>query len=228
MSTPLIQLRQARRVYHRGAHVVDALAGVDLTIQAGESWSIMGASGSGKSTLLNVLGCLDRLDSGDYCLDGQSLAALDDDGLSAVRLQRFGFIFQSFHLVPQLNVLENIELPLFYARVEPEQARRRAQDLARLVGLAERCSHRPSQLSGGQQQRVAIARALANDPPIVLADEPTGNLDSHTGDQIMDLLFDLAAQGKTLLMVTHNEALAARCRCRLTLHDGQIAGVARD
>lgn len=219
----LLQLCRACRSYRTHAGAVAALVDIDLTIAAGQSWAVMGASGSGKSTLLNILGALDRLDSGSYELDGVPLTRLDDDALSDLRLRRFGFIFQSFHLIAQLDVLENIALPLFYRQTAPDLARQRACQLADQVGLADRLHHRPAQLSGGQQQRVAIARALANDPAVILADEPTGNLDSATGEQIMDLLLALPPQGKALIMVTHNEALARHCSHRLWLKDGRVA-----
>ncbi|SDE09628.1 ABC transporter ATP-binding protein [Desulfuromonas thiophila] len=221
--TALLQLRHACRSYRTHAGAVAALVDIDLTIAAGQSWAVMGASGSGKSTLLNILGALDRLDSGSYELDGVPLTRLDDDALSDLRLRRFGFIFQSFHLIAQLDVLENIALPLFYRQTAPDLARQRAHQLADQVGLADRLHHRPAQLSGGQQQRVAIARALANDPAVILADEPTGNLDSATGEQIMDLLLALPPQGKALIMVTHNDALARHCSHRLWLKDGRVA-----
>ncbi|MCD6525922.1 MAG: ABC transporter ATP-binding protein [Desulfuromonas sp.] len=218
----MIRLQQAGRSYRSGEAEVRALDGVDLAVAAGSSWAILGASGSGKSTLLNVLGCLDRLSSGHYHLGGEDVSSLDDDQLSDVRLKSFGFVFQSFHLIPQLNVLENIELPLYYCGISAEAARERAEQLAAMMGLDDRWLHRPSQLSGGQQQRVAIARALANDPPILLADEPTGNLDTTTGAQIIKVLQQLSAQGKTLIMVTHDQQIAAQMERRLFMRDGRV------
>ena len=218
----VIRLQAARRSYAVGDSVVHALDGIDWSVTAGSSWAILGASGSGKSTLLNILGCLDRLTAGDYFLLGQNIHHLDDDQLSDLRLKNFGFIFQSFNLINQLTVLENIEMPLYYADVEPAQARRRARELADRVGLGAREAHRPAQLSGGQQQRVAIARALANDPPVLLADEPTGNLDSATGGQILALLHELSAQGKTLITVTHDQEIARQMDDQLYLSDGRV------
>ena len=218
----IIELRQASRRYAEGVAGVTALDNVDLRVEQGSTLAILGASGSGKSTLLNIIGCLDRLTSGSYLLNGEDISLFDDDHLSAVRLHSFGFIFQSFHLIPQLNILENIELPLYYAGVAAEVARERSKYLSALMGLDERWLHRPTQLSGGQQQRVAIARALANDPAILLADEPTGNLDSKTGQQILEVLYGLAAAGKTLIMVTHDQQIAAHMHRRLYLRDGQV------
>jgi putative ABC transport system ATP-binding protein len=182
----------------------------------------MGPSGSGKSTMLNLLGCLDRPTSGRYVLGGQDVATLDDNALSELRLRHLGFIFQSFNLIPQLTVRENIELPLYYLDWEPADAARQAEAMAARVGLSDRLTHRPTELSGGQQQRVAIARALAADPAILLADEPTGNLDSATGDQIMHLLRELNQQGKTIIMVTHEPDVARYARARLHMRDGLI------
>ncbi len=199
-----------------------ALDGVSIRIKRGGFWSLMGPSGSGKSTLLNLIGCLDRPTTGRCLIDGQDIADLDDDRLSELRLRRLGFIFQSFNLIPQFTVRENIELPLFYLGWDPEDASDRAAELANLVGLGDRLQHRPTELSGGQQQRVAIARSLANDPPILLADEPTGNLDSATGKQIMKMLQDLNAEGRTLIMVTHEADVAAHAQSQLHMLDGKI------
>jgi len=221
-SKPVISLHQACRRYADGAAGVTALDNVDLQVEPGTTLAILGTSGSGKSTLLNIIGCLDRLTSGRYLLNGDDISAFDDDHLSAVRLHSFGFIFQSFHLIPQLNILENIELPLYYSGVAADVARERSKYLSALMGLDERWHHRPSQLSGGQQQRVAIARSLANDPAVLLADEPTGNLDSNTGAQILDVLYGLASSGKTLIMVTHDNGIAAQMQRRLYLRDGRV------
>jgi putative ABC transport system ATP-binding protein len=225
---PLIELKDLRKVYQMGSQQVHALAGVNLELGRGEFWAILGASGSGKSTMLNVLGCLDRPTAGTYRLEGQDVAVLDDDALSEFRLRHLGFIFQSFNLIPQLTVRENIELPLYYLGWESEQSAAHAAELAGQVGLADRLDHRPSELSGGQQQRVAVARALANDPPVLLADEPTGNLDSSTSGQIMSLLDELNSQGKTIIMVTHERDIAAHAQHRMHMKDGIIDRIERD
>jgi len=224
---PLIELTDLRKTYQMGTQQVHALAGVDLQLGRGEFWAILGASGSGKSTLLNVLGCLDRPTSGTYRLEGQNVAELDDDALSEFRLRHLGFIFQSFNLIPQLTVRENIELPLYYLGWEAERSADHAAVLADQVGLGDRLDHRPSELSGGQQQRVAVARALANDPPVLLADEPTGNLDSSTSDQIMALLDELSQRGKTIIMVTHENDIAEHAQHRLHMRDGIIDHIQR-
>lgn len=218
----MIELRNVNRCYGVDDSLIHALRDIDLTVAAGKSVAILGRSGSGKSTLLNVLGCLDQVTSGSYFLGGVGVATLDDDELSALRLKSFGFIFQSFHLIAQLNVLENIELPLYYLGIEAKEARQRAKRLAAVMGLDDRSSHRPSQLSGGQQQRVAIARALANNPPILLADEPTGNLDAATGQQILEILHGLSDEGKTVITVTHDQSIAATMDQRLYMLDGSI------
>lgn len=220
---PVIKLEKLSRLYRMGDHQVHALERLDLEIERGSFWAIMGASGSGKSTLLNLLGCLDRPTSGHYFLEGEDVSRLDDNALSARRLRYMGFIFQSFNLVPQLTVLENIELPLFYMGTDAAQSSARARELAEMVGLAERLEHRPAELSGGQCQRVAIARALANNPSVILADEPTGNLDSRTGAQIMQLLSELHLQGKTIIMVTHEDDIAKLADRQLRLRDGREA-----
>ncbi len=216
------QLDDIHKSYRMGDNLIRALDGLTATFASGSFWAIMGPSGCGKSTLLNLLGCLDRPDSGCYFIDGQDTATLSDDALSELRLKYLGFIFQSFNLIPQLTVSENIQLPLFYLGWQPERAHERALELAREVGLTERLDHRPFQLSGGQQQRVAIARALANDPVLLLADEPTGNLDSATGEEIMEMLTALNQSGKTIIMVTHEPEVAARAQHRLVMRDGRI------
>ena len=221
----VIRLDAVSKIYRMGRNEVRALDGVSLDIGRGEFWAVMGASGSGKSTLLNLVGCLDRPTQGRYMLNGVDVSDMDDNALSACRLRQLGFIFQSFNLLPQLSVRENIELPLFYLGVDGAAGRERAEALAALVGLADRLDHRPTELSGGQRQRVAVARALANEPAVILADEPTGNLDSRTGDQIMELLVTLNAAGRTLIMVTHEPDIAAHAGCRLYLRDGRIEGV---
>ena len=217
-----VQLLNICKTYTMGGNLVRALDHVSVEIKEGAFWAIQGASGSGKSTLLNVLGCLDRPTSGQYLLQGSDISQLNDDQQSEIRLRSIGFIFQSFNLIQQSTVEENIELPLYYQGWPPEAGRRRARELAALVGLESRLSHRPMELSGGQQQRVAIARSLANDPAILLADEPTGNLDSKTSGEIMQLLEQLHSQGKTIIMVTHESDIAAFAEKRLFMKDGCI------
>jgi putative ABC transport system ATP-binding protein len=218
----IVRLEKAWKIYQMGTEDVKALRGVDVTFETGDFWAIMGPSGSGKSTMMNVLGCLDRLTSGAYYLDGQDVSQLDDDALSELRLRYLGFIFQSFNLIPQLTVQRNIELPLYYLGWDAVRSTQRAKELAEQVGLGDRLSHRPTELSGGQMQRVAIARALTNDPQVIFADEPTGNLDSATGIQIMEMLVKLNRQGKTIVMVTHEPDIAAYARKRLHMIDGNI------
>jgi len=218
----LILLDNVKKYYHMGDQEVRALDGVTVSFAEGSFWAIMGPSGSGKSTLLNIVGCLDHPTSGRFVLDGYDASDLDDDERSELRLRRLGFIFQSFNLIPQLTVQENIELPLYYLGYDADESARRGEELADLVGLTDRLQHRPMELSGGQQQRVAVARALANDPAVLLADEPTGNLDSSTGVQIMELLADLNRKGKTIVMVTHEENIASYAHSRLHMLDGKI------
>jgi len=218
----IIQLQNACKDYRMGRQAVRALVDVTISFGRGSFWAIMGPSGSGKSTLMNILGCLDRLTRGTYLLENRDVGGLDDDALSGFRLSRLGFIFQSFNLIPQLTVQQNIELPLHYLGWKPETAARRARELAAGVGLQERLDHRPAELSGGQMQRVAIARALANDPHIIFADEPTGNLDTATGEQIMASLAALHGQGKTIVMVTHESHIADFAERKLHLVDGRI------
>ncbi len=218
----VVELRDVSKVYQMGQTQVRALDGVDMEFRTGQFWAIMGPSGSGKSTMLNVLGCLDRPTSGRYLLEGQDVSTLDDDQLSDFRLRHLGFIFQSFNLIPQLTVQENIELPLFYQDWDAGASAARAAELAEMVGLADRLGHRPRELSGGQQQRVAVARALANDPTIILADEPTGNLDSTTSGQIMELLARLHEAGKTIILVTHETDIAAWAPDHLHMKDGMV------
>ncbi|MBL8859467.1 MAG: ABC transporter ATP-binding protein [Planctomycetes bacterium] len=205
-----------------GTNVVRALDEFSFSFAKGEYWSIMGSSGSGKSTLLNILGCIDRPSSGSYRVRGQEVSTLDDDELSNLRSRDIGFVFQSYNLIPQLNVLENILVPLFYQDDPPPDGEERATKLAERVGLGSRLEHRPMELSGGQQQRVAIARALVNDPAIVLADEATGNLDSKTALEILDLFDELHAEGKTILLVTHERTVGQRAERTLRLRDGKI------
>ena len=218
---PLIVLRDVSKVYAAG-QTVHALRSVNLEIAAGEFVAIMGASGSGKSTLMNILGCLDTPTSGSYLLDGVPVQDRDPDALAALRNRRMGFVFQQFNLMPRTSALENVELPLLYAGVrQPERSRRALAALQR-VGLADRSSHNPAQLSGGQQQRVAIARALVNEPALILADEPTGALDSETSAEVMQLLDTLNRQGITVILVTHEADMAAWARRRLLFKDGRL------
>jgi putative ABC transport system ATP-binding protein len=224
----VIQFEDVHKVYQMGEEQVHALAGVTLSFSAGSFWAIMGPSGSGKSTMLNVLGCLDRVTRGRYVLEGTDVSTLDDDELSELRLRHLGFIFQSFNLIQQLTVQRNIELPLYYLGWDAERSADRAIELAHKVGLETRLNHRPTELSGGQMQRVAIARALANDPRIFLADEPTGNLDSATGKQILELLAELNEQGKTIIMVTHEPDIARLAHTRLHMLDGHIESIEED
>ncbi len=215
-------LEDVRRLYRMGSEEVHALDGVSFDVQPGEYWSIMGASGSGKSTLLNVMGCLDRPSSGTYELGGEDVNTLSDDELSEMRSRRLGFIFQSYNLIAQLDVLENIMVPLFYQDEPPADGEARARQLAERMGLGERLGHRPNELSGGQQQRVAIARSLVNDPDLILADEATGNLDSQTANEILDLFDELSREGKTILFVTHESHVAERASHVLRMRDGRI------
>ncbi len=218
----MIRLAGVRRVFHVGDEDVHALRDVDLQVAEGEYIAIMGPSGSGKSSLLNVIGLLDRPDAGTYELEGRNVTQLSDEQLASVRSQRIGFVFQFFHLVPRLTAAQNIELPMTLAGVAPAERQRRVATLLREYGLEDRADHRPSELSGGQSQRVAIARALAMEPRLLLADEPTGNLDRHTGLEVMALLERFNAGGGTLLLVTHDPELGARARRRLRMVDGNI------
>jgi len=219
----IVEAVNLTKVYRMGAVELPALRGASLTIPQGEYVAITGPSGSGKSTLLNLLGCLDTPTSGTYRLAGRDVSRLSDNELSDIRRDRLGFIFQSFNLIPQLTVLENIELPLIYADVSAAERRKRAQRLAGMVGLEGRLKHHPSELSGGEMQRVAIARALANDPLLVLADEPTGNLDTQTSRTIMELLHEVWRRGATLVVVTHEQSVAEHAPRRIQLLDGRIA-----
>jgi putative ABC transport system ATP-binding protein len=220
--SPILVMERLCKSYQLGTMELKVLRDIELTINNGDYVAIMGPSGSGKSTLLNMIGCLDRPTSGDYWLGGQNVSLLDDDQLSLIRGARIGFIFQSFNLINQLNVVENIEVPMYYQGCSEHDSAERAIQLAEMVGLAERLDHRPSELSGGQQQRVAIARSLANDPLIILADEPTGNLDSESGAEILKILTDLHNQGKTLIVVTHDEGIAENADRLVQIFDGRI------
>jgi len=210
------------KIYQLGSIQLPALRDVDLEIEQGQYVAVMGPSGSGKSTLLNLLGCLDTPTSGHYWLGESDVSELDDDELSLIRGKRIGFVFQSYNLINQLNVIENIELPMSYQGFSEHESLERATELAAMVGLGDRLKHRPSELSGGQQQRVAIARSLANDPMIILADEPTGNLDSESGAEILNILNNLHERGKTLIVVTHDEHIAARAQKSIHLLDGRV------
>jgi len=210
------------KTYQLGSVQLPALQDMDLEIEQGRYVAVMGPSGSGKSTLLNLLGCLDKPTSGRYWLGGKDVSELDDNQLSLIRGKSIGFVFQSYNLIGQLNVIENIELPMFYQGFSEQASAARARELAIMVGLGDRLKHQPSQLSGGQQQRVAIARALANDPVIILADEPTGNLDSTSGAEILNVLDRLHKQGKTLIVVTHDTEIAAQAQRIIKLRDGRI------
>ncbi len=221
------ELENVSRIYKMGDTLVHALDDLSFAFGEGEYWTIMGSSGSGKSTLLNVLGCLDRPTAGAYRVRGRDTSELDDDELSELRSRELGFVFQSYNLIPQLDVLENITVPLFYQDDPPPDAEDRAVELARRVGLGDRLGHKPLELSGGQQQRVAIARALINDPALILADEATGNLDSQTALEILALFDELHAEGKTLILVTHEATVAERSQHVLRLRDGRIDEIVR-
>lgn len=218
----MIQFEGLRKTYVMGEETVHALAGVSLSIDRGESVAIIGPSGSGKSSLMNILGGLDRPSDGRYLFEGEDVGAFDDNDLAAFRSRRIGFVFQSFQLLPRLTALQNVELPMIYAGVEPAERRTRAAALLDRVGLGSRMGHRPTQMSGGQQQRVAIARSLANQPDLLLADEPTGALDTQTGHDVLNLFKELNAEGLTLVLVTHDLEVAAETRRRVTFRDGHI------
>lgn len=219
---PILEMRDLCKSYFIGDGELKVLKNINISITPGEYVAIMGPSGSGKSTLLNMIGCLDRPTSGEYFLGDAGVSTLDDDDLSSIRGARIGFIFQSFNLISQLNIIENIQVPMFYQGLTEHESADRAVELAKMVGLGHRLKHRPTELSGGQQQRVAIARALSNDPLIILADEPTGNLDSSSGSEILDILHALHEQGKTLIAVTHDEGIARESERVVRLFDGAI------
>ena len=220
----VVNLQDIKRIYYKpdGSVLVEALAGIDLEIPDGQSIAIMGASGSGKSTLMNILGCLDRATQGSYFLDGKDVALLDDKALSSVRGRTIGFVFQSFNLIPQLTIVENVEVPLFYQRIPQSQRRVRTLEMLDRVGLSDRAGHKPGELSGGEQQRAAIARALVTEPSILLADEPTGNLDTRTGNDVMKLFDSLHEDGLTTIVVTHDPLIGKRCERIIHLSDGLI------
>jgi putative ABC transport system ATP-binding protein len=218
----LIDMQEIRRSYRMGEEDIHALDGVSLRVESGEFVSIMGPSGSGKSTLMNMLGCLDTPTGGAYWLNGKQVSGMDDDALSEIRNQEIGFVFQTFNLLPRLTAVENVELPLVYARVPARERSRRAAEMLERVGLRDRATHRPDQLSGGQRQRVAIARALVHGPSLLLADEPTGNLDSEVTREIMELFVDLNRNGNTIVLVTHDEDIASHTRRVVRMRDGKI------
>ena len=222
MTQPIIQIEKLRREFPAGTETITVLRDIDLTINAGEMVAIIGQSGSGKSTLMNVLGGLDRPTSGAYRFETEPVAEFDDDELASFRNRRIGFIFQSFQLLPRLTAVQNVELPMIYAGIAAAERKDRAIELLKRVGLGDRLANRPTQMSGGQQQRVAIARALANAPDLLLADEPTGALDTATGQEVLALFDELNAQGLTLCIVTHDQEVAARARRRVAFRDGHI------
>ena len=225
---PVIEIHGIGKVYNAGTEAeVRALRDVDLTVEAGEFLAIMGPSGSGKSTLMNMIGCLDKPTTGSYRCDGEDVSALDAEELADLRLHKIGFVFQGFHLLPRLSALENVAMPLGYARVPPAERLERARRALAAVGLGERTGHRPNELSGGQQQRVAIARAMINNPPILLADEPTGALDSRTGEEILALFKRLCDEGHTVILITHDAHVAAHADRTVEMHDGVLRAQAR-
>ena len=218
----LIDIRDITKVYEMGEEKVHALSGVSLGVERGEYVAIMGPSGSGKSTLMNLVGCLDTPTSGSYVLNGKEVARMTDDELAAIRNQEIGFVFQTFNLLPRTSAIQQVELPLVYAGLPRKERRERAVKALKAVGLGDRMNHTPNEMSGGQRQRVAVARALINDPSILLADEPTGNLDSQTGAEIMALFDELNARGNTIVVVTHEEDIAAHARRIVRLKDGKV------
>jgi putative ABC transport system ATP-binding protein len=221
-AAPVIALRNVTRTYQMGDSEVHALGGVSLVIERGEFVAIMGASGSGKSTMMNIIGCLDVPSSGRYWLDGVDVRGLDETRLARVRNRKIGFVFQSFNLIPRTSALANIELPLLYAGVHAKQRRERALAALDLVGLSARAGHFPNEMSGGQQQRVAVARALVTNPALILADEPTGNLDSHSSDEVMNVFESLNRAGRTVVLITHEPDIAERTKRTVRLRDGQV------
>ena len=222
MSNHLIEVKNVYKIYNPGENEVRALDGISVTIDHGEFVAIVGHSGSGKSTFMNMLGCLDTPTSGDYYLDGVNVAGMTDDELSDIRNKQIGFIFQGFNLIPSLTAQENVELPLVYRGMPAEQRRQLAEDALTRVGMEHRMSHRPSELSGGQQQRVAIARAIAARPPIIMADEPTGNLDTRSGEDVMKILHELNEEGRTIVLITHDNDIARQATRAIRIIDGKV------
>ncbi|MEO8381094.1 MAG: ABC transporter ATP-binding protein [Acidobacteriota bacterium] len=222
-SQHLIVMNELTRVYDLGPQKIFALNGVNLTIEQGEYVAIMGPSGSGKSTLMNIIGCLDTPTSGSYVLDGVPVETLNDDELAAIRNKKIGFVFQTFNLLARTTALQNVELPLVYAKIPRAERRRQAEEALAAVGLQDRMGHQPNELSGGQRQRVAIARALVNKPSLLLADEPTGNLDSQTGREILDLFHELHASGNSIIMVTHEDDVAKEAKRIIHIRDGKVS-----
>ena len=220
--TAVVEMHDITKVYGQGEAEVRAVDGISLTVEPGEYVAIMGASGSGKSTVMNIIGALDVATSGTYKIDGVDIGDLDDDALSLVRNRRIGFIFQAFNLIPRMSAASNVELPLMYRGVRRSERRRRALDALAKVGLADRSHHQPNELSGGQQQRVAVARALAMEPSLMLADEPTGNLDSRSTADVLDLLDEIHSEGKTIVIITHENDVAERAGRVVTLRDGKV------
>ena len=218
----LVEFKNIYKIYQMGEEVVHAVDGVDLKIDNGEFVAIVGQSGSGKSTMMNIIGCLDVTTSGEYYLNGQDVSSMKDDELAAIRNKMLGFIFQQYNLIPKLNVLENVELPLMYAGIRESEQKKRALAALERVGLADKYKNLPSQLSGGQQQRVSIARALAGDPSVILADEPTGALDSRTGKEVMDFLKKLNEEGNTIVLITHDNSLAEQAKRIVRVQDGKL------
>lgn len=218
----MIEMRNVSRVFDTGKIKVEALRGIDLTVNEGEFMAIMGPSGSGKSTLMHIMGCLDTPTGGEYILDGSPIGKMSDNDLADIRNEKVGFVFQSFNLLPYASAYENVELPLIFAGMPTARRKKRVESLLQRVGLGDRMSHRPNELSGGQRQRVAIARALVNNPRIIMADEPTGNLDSKSGEEIMKLFIELWKQGNTIIMITHDPNVSGYCENIITLKDGLI------
>jgi putative ABC transport system ATP-binding protein len=226
VSTPIIALDRVSRTYHMGRVAVHALDDVSLTVEPGEFVAIVGPSGSGKSTLMNIVGCLDRPTVGDYRLAGTSAGSLDDDGLAALRSRSIGFVFQSYNLLPRTSAIDNVAAPLLYQGVSRSERRTRAAAALERLGLADRHDHEPTELSGGQQQRVAVARAIVSEPALILADEPTGNLDTHTGAEVLELFRELNRAGRTIVLITHDADVAASANRVVLLRDGRIDGEA--
>jgi putative ABC transport system ATP-binding protein len=222
MKEPLIVMKDIRKTYKTGALEVEVLKGISIVVEQGEFVSIIGSSGSGKSTLMNIIGCLDTYTAGEYLLDSKDINAYDEKELAIVRNKKIGFIFQKFNLLSKLNAYENVELPLLYRGIDKDERKTRVLESLKMVGLGDRLKHRPSEMSGGQQQRVAIARALAGKPPLILADEPTGNLDSKSSEEVMDMLVDLNKKGITIVLITHDNEVARLANRIIEIKDGEI------